>query len=177
VNNSPNDTSVETLLGRIRTGDKDAKAAAVGDAAAAGVGAILPLADVMAGDDPMAARAAQESLHRIAYHCGGKGGDAKAASQNLVKLIGKDRPRKVRVDALHLLGFVAQPDAIRAIAAQLADPDVREDARMSLERIPGKQSEAALRQALKTAPADCQSAIQQSLRHKKRNFRDIGVKA
>src|SRR2546421_9603710 len=105
----PINPSVEAFLNRIRSGDRDSRAAAVADAIGAGVDAIVPLADIMAGEDLMAARAAQESLRRIGYHCGGKGGDAGGASQNLPQLNCKDPARKGRRGGRPPARFVSQP--------------------------------------------------------------------
>ena len=46
----------------------------------------------------------------------------------------------------------------------LSNKELREDARMSLQRIPGRQSLAALKNGLKTAPEDFKLNIAQSLR-------------
>ena len=143
----------------------------------AGVDAIVPLSHMMTGEDRVAGKAAGEELNRVVHHAArpGASAEAKAASMQLVKLIGKETPRMVRSEALRLLGLVAGAEAVPAIAAQLSDTDIREDARMALERIPGRAAEAALRGALKTTPADYHPAIQQSLRHRSVKFREVGI--
>jgi hypothetical protein len=92
----------------IKHGDTAARTAAVTQAALAGTSAILPLGDVYAGNDPAASKAAGEALKKIVYNAArpGAAAEAKSASDSLLKLAGAGHPRKVRVDAIMLLGVV-----------------------------------------------------------------------
>jgi hypothetical protein len=56
----------------------------------------------------------------------------------------------------------------------LGDPEMREDARLALERIPGGASTRALQHALQTAPAEFRPNLEQSLRHKRVSTITIG---
>src|ERR1041385_4622862 len=108
--------SVEELVNRIRTGDTETRMTALVDAPSVGPPAIVPLSDIMSGEDKAAARAAQEAIRRIAYSSGKSGSSAKAATLELVKVIGKDRPRGVRSDALFLLRQIGTAEAATPLA-------------------------------------------------------------
>jgi hypothetical protein len=76
----------------------------------------------------------------------------------------------VRREALWMLSEIAGDEAVGPTAALLADQELREDARMVLDRIPGPASLAALRDALNRASDDFRYNLAQSLRH-----RGVGV--
>jgi hypothetical protein len=59
---------------------------------------------------------------------------------------------------------IAAEDAAGPVAALLGDPDLHEDARMALERLPGRAATAALQAALDTASVADQPALAHSLR-------------
>ena len=171
----PDRVAPDVLIGKIKDGDMEAKLAAVAESPKAGPAALVPLSEVLSGSDPIATRAAQESIRRIAYEAGRSKDESKAAAQHLASLISKDRPRNVRVEALRMLGIVGGGESVKAIAAQLSDPDIRDDARMALERIPDRAAEKALADSLRTVAADYRPAIEQSLRHKRLRLREIGI--
>ncbi|MGC8667283.1 MAG: HEAT repeat domain-containing protein [Chthonomonadales bacterium] len=156
---------VDTWIERIRTGDEAAREAALADAPKLPATAVVPLARVMGGDDLGAGRAAQEGLRRLAYASMSNGTHAAVAAE-LLKVIGPDYPRAVRSDALMLLGCCGGGAAVPPISALLEDADIREDARMALERIPDPAAARALKAALKRVPQEYRPAIRQSLRHK-----------
>lgn len=163
----------DAWIARVKTGDEAAREAALGDAPKLPPSAIVPLAELMAGEDLGAGRAAQEGLRRIAY-ASMSNGTHEAVAAELVKLIGPGHPRAVRSDALMMLGFCGSAAAVAPIAALLEDADIREDARMALERIPHPAAARALRAALRRVPADYRPAIQQSLRHKSLRLTAVG---
>lgn len=138
---------------------------------------VTELLRVYGGSDPAAAKAAGNSLRRRVHEAARPGarGEAQAVSRELAIFIGPDQPRHVRADALRYLGFVGGRSEVGAIAAQLTDLDVREDARLALERLPDRQAERALRDSLKTVPADYRPAVEQSLRHRRRKWREVGI--
>ncbi len=156
---------VDTWIQRIKTANEAGREEALADAPKLPATSVVPLAQVMGGDDLGAGRAAQEGLRRLAY-ASMSNGTHEAVAAELVKVIGPDHPRAVRSDALMLLGFCGGSSAVAPIAALLEDADIREDARMALERIPDPAATRALKAALKRVPADYRPAIQQSLRHK-----------
>ncbi len=170
--------AVSSLIAAIKGGDEDARWAAAEKAAEAGPAAIVPLADVMAGPDPAAAKAAGVAMGRIVHASGrpGAGDGASQAADELVRLIGPGRPRNVRSEALRYLGFIGGAAQADAIAARIADTDIREDARMALQRIPGQAAERALLKAKREGPLDYGAAIDMSLRDRKTAMREAGIR-
>ena len=168
--------SVAEFIGRICSADKAARLSGMLSASEIGVSAVAPLGKVIGGDDPAAAKAATEALRRIMHHAcrPGEDRDSKAASAELAKLIGPGNSVATRKEALNLLGMIGGAEYVRPVAAQLADSEVRDWARMSLERIPGRDSESVLRSALNTSDAGDRPAVEQSLRHKRSTMRSIG---
>ena len=75
-----------------------------------------------------------------------------------------DQPVAVRREMLWMLSECAGDEAVEAAAGLLGNQELREYARMTLERIPGDQSLAALRNAMKTVPVGFKPNIAQSLR-------------
>jgi uncharacterized membrane protein len=93
----------------------------------------------------------------------------------LIKLIAKDQSRATRVEALRMLGFVGGDSETSAIASQLSDRDVAEETRMTLESIPGRAAEAALRKALRAASQESRPSIEQALQHRHSKWREVGT--
>jgi len=79
---------------------------------------------------------------------------------------GLDQPVSVRREVLWMLSEIGRRRSIEPIAALLSNKELREDARMVLQRIPGRGSIAALRAGLKAAPKDFKINIAQSLRQR-----------
>jgi hypothetical protein len=173
----PYSTVLRDMLSNLQHGDTAARYTAVKQATLVGTEAIPPLARVYAGSDPAAAKAASEALRRIAYHAGRPGApaEAKAAAIQLQKLTGQEYPREVRAEAIRYLGYVGDKEAIPALIELLGDRDVREDARMALECIPGREADAALRTAARSMP-DYRVALEQSLKHRSTKLKDVGTR-
>lgn len=161
--------STAELIAALKGSDEEARWNAVDRAPAAGAGAIGPLAEVMAGGDPAAAKAASEALRKIAYSSGG-------AARELVRLLDPEHPRAVRADAARYLGRVGGRGEIRALVALLSDQELAKDALMALEQIPGAEAETALRRAAETGPAVHRNACMQSLRNRQTHLRDAGIR-
>jgi len=162
------DPSLDDFLARIKSADDDVRTAAwlrAGDVGAAAVG---PLAE-LSGDESMeVARAAKRGLWQIVRYCGRPGADAerKAVTAALIALLSDGQPPSLRRDVLWMLSEIGGRDSVAPIAALLSNTDLREDARMSLERIPGEASLAVLKAALDTVPDDFKLNIAQSLRQR-----------
>jgi HEAT repeat protein len=165
------------LLANIQHGDTAARYAAVKQATLVGTDAIVPLADAHGGSDPAAAKAAGEAIRRIVHHAGRPGATAetKSACAQLQRLAGKEYPREVRTNAIGFLGSIGDKDAVPALVALLPDKEVSEDARMALERIPGREADTALRTASRSMP-ESREALEQSLRHRNIRLKDIGTR-
>jgi len=65
-----------------------------------------------------------------------------------------------------MLSEIAGDEAVIVISPLLADPEVREDARMVLQRLPGEKSLAALQAALASVPDDYKPNVAVSLRQR-----------
>jgi hypothetical protein len=111
-------------------------------------------------------RAAKRALSKIVRHAGrpGAAGERTAAINELLRLLDRAHPLIVRREAVSMLSEIADDQAVTPLAALLGDPDLREDARVALERIPSGQSLDALRAGLATVPDDFKINIAQSLR-------------
>lgn len=170
--------TVGSFLTQIKYGDTASRLVAVKYAALVGTDLILPLGKVYSGSDQPAGRAAYEAIKRITYNAGRPGAtaEAKAASESLLKLTSPEYPRQVRADAIELLGIVAGEAESKPLADLMSDKDVGEDARLALERIPGKAAEDALKAAARGSNAEKRAAIDLSLRHRKLKRTDLGVR-
>ncbi|HIJ52377.1 MAG TPA: hypothetical protein HPP66_04395 [Planctomycetes bacterium] len=158
--------AVEELIANIK--DKSDKVRAEGLLIASDVGApaVKPLAKVMGDKDVEVMRAAKRALWKIVRRAGRPSArdERKAVAAELIGLLGDGQPTSVRREVLWMLSEIGGRESIKAIAALLSDKELREDARMVLQRIPGRQSLAALKAGLKAAPEDFKLNIAQSLR-------------
>jgi HEAT repeat protein len=122
----------------------------------------------MTDNDPEVARAAIRGLWKLVRHAGRPkaGAERKAVRAELVTLLGDDQPVSVRREVLWMLSEIGGRKSVGAIAALLSNRQLREDARMALQRIPNKKALAALKEAMDTAPDDFKPNIAQSLRQR-----------
>lgn len=157
--------SVSELTAKIKSPDDAVRGPAWQGAAPCGAPAVKPLAEVMGEPAFEIARSARRALWKIARHAGrpGAGKERKAVVAELIPLLSTDHT-PTRREVLWMLSEIGGDDAVPAVAALLTHPELREDARAALERIPGGKSLAALKSALKTAPEDYRPAIAVSLR-------------
>ncbi len=129
---------------------------------------VKPLAAAMIGADQDAARTALRALRRVVSEAGrpGAGEDCAAVIAALTPYIAKDQPPALRREALWLLADIAGDESVDAIVPLLAEADLREDARMALDHIPGEKSLAALKAAFASAPEDFKPNVADSLRRR-----------
>jgi hypothetical protein len=158
------------LIARIRSSEDAVSAAAWQSAEVCGSAAVGPLAELLNDPDAEIARRGKRALYRIVRHAGRPGarGEAKAVERELIAALkhgGADRRREL----LRMLSGIGGSSAVGPIAALLSDAEVREDARCALTRIPGRKATAALRAALKQAPANFRPALAESLRQRGQN--------
>ncbi|MGQ9524095.1 MAG: HEAT repeat domain-containing protein [Armatimonadota bacterium] len=174
---APTDAQVREFLAKIQDKDPSVRCAAWQNAGPMGARVVVPLGELTASPDPGIAKAAREALKVVAHYAARPGAEAerKAVSQALCRLLDKQYPVRTRAEAAYLLGLVGKAEAIAPLAACLSDPDVREDARMALERIPGKASEKALTQAMAKADPQFKKALQQSIRHRATSMKSVGT--
>jgi HEAT repeat protein len=111
-------------------------------------------------------RAARRALSKIVRHAGrpGAGSERAAVVNELLRLLDPVHPLMIRREVVSMLSEIADDQAVTPLAALLNDPELREDARVALERIPSGQSLDALRAGLAAVPDDFKINIAQSLR-------------
>ncbi len=156
---------VHTLIAGIRAKDEKVRGAACESAASAGTDAIQPLAELLADPDVEQARAAKRALRKLVRHAGRPGGgrDRSTAVARLTALLTASSPA-VRREALWMLSEIGGNEAVGPMAALLDDSALREDARITLQRMSGAKVIAALKKALPSAPEDFKPNLAQSLR-------------
>jgi len=160
--------TVDELLAKIK--DKNDKVRCDAWLAAGPVGAavVKPLAAVMTdGSSEMeVARAAKRGLWKIVRYVGRPGAEAeqKAVVAELLALLSDGQPLALRREVLWMLSEIGGDEAVDPMAKLLSDPQLREDARCSVQRIPGSKSLSALTAALAAAPPDFQPNLTESLR-------------
>ena len=145
--------TLDTLIEQIQSNDDALRAAARDGAGPVGATAVSPLAKIAVSGDLEVARAANRAIQNIVYHVGRPGAEdeAKAVAAELLKLLDDGLPVQLRRDAIWMTWQIAGEEAVESVAALLANADLREDARMALERLPGEKATAALRTALAAA--------------------------
>ena len=163
-----NKKAVSKLIAGIRDNDDKVRAEAWLGAGKFGAAAVKPLAKVMTDKEFEVARAAKRGLWKIVRHAGrpGAGNEKRAVVGELIDLLGDETPVPVRREVLWMLSEIGDRKSIKPIAALLSNGDLREDARMVLQRIPSKGAVAALKAGFKAAPEDFKLNIAQSLRQR-----------
>lgn len=158
--------AVAELIANLKGKDEKVRGMAWQHADVAGVPAIKPLADVMADKDFNVARAAKRATWKIVRDAGRPEAAElrKAVVGELLGLLGDDRPAAVRREVLWMLSEIGCCETVEPMAQLLSNKELREDARMALQRIPGEKSLAALKAGLEAAPEDFKINIAQSLR-------------
>jgi len=160
--------AVDELMAGIRDENDKVRAEAWLSAGEVGAAAVKPLAKVMTDKDFEIARAAKRGLWKVVRHVGrpGAGNERRAVLGELVELLDDEQPVHVRREVLWMLSEIGTRKSIKPIAALLSNRELREDARMVLQRIPSKSAVAALKAGLEDAPEDFKLNIAQSLRQR-----------
>ena len=158
--------AVTDLIAKIRDKDPKVRAEVRDNAGKVGAPAVKLLAEVMTDPDFEVAREAERALWKIVRYAGRPkaDGERKAVVAELIPLLGDSRPVRVKREAMWMLSEIAGDEAVAPVSAQLSDKELREDARMVLERLPGEKSLAALQTALKTVPEEFRINVAESLR-------------
>jgi HEAT repeat protein len=163
------------LISKIENGNDDVRTKAWQSASEIGAAAVKPLTKLMSQQELEVARAAKRGLWKIVRLAGRPGADDEknAVTTELINLLGNDKSVPVRRQVLRMLSEIGSDELVDPIARLLSNTELREDARMSLERIPGKKTIAALEIALKKAPEDFKPNIAQSLRQRSVKVRGL----
>jgi HEAT repeat protein len=159
---------VDELLAGIKSAGDNERTEAWQSAGEVGAPAVKPLANVMTDDDLEVARAAKQALWKIVRYTGRPKAnkERRAVETELTGLLGDDQPVAVRREVLWMLSEIGARNSIKPIARLLRNEELREDARMALERIPGKRAVTTLKAGFEKAPEDFKPNIAQSLRNR-----------
>lgn len=159
---------VDELIAKIKDKSDKVRTEAWLAAGKVGAPAVKPLAKVMTDNDLEVARAAKRGLWKIVRHAGRPRArdEKKTVTAELIPLLGDDQPTAVRREVLWMLSEIGDAKSIEPIAALLSNKQLREDARMVLQRIGNKRAIAALKAGLKAAPKNFKLNIAQSLRQR-----------
>jgi HEAT repeat protein len=159
---------VDELLAGIKSAGDNERTEAWQSAGEVGAPAVKPLANVMTDDDLEVARAAKRALWKIVRYTGRPKAnkERRAVETELTGLLGDDQPVAVRREVLWMLSEIGARNSIKPIARLLRNEELREDARMALERIPGKRAVTTLKAGFEKAPEDFKPNIAQSLRNR-----------
>jgi HEAT repeat protein len=158
------ENAVHGLIKKIKDDNPDVRTEGWLGAGEAGAPAVPALAKVMTDPDREVARAAKRAMWKIVRHAGRPGAETEKRDVvlRLLELLGDDVSTPVRTEVLWMLSELGEDTVIEPIAALLKNPELREDARMALERIPGSKS--ALSAAFEGAPEEFKPNLAQSLR-------------
>ncbi|HUW18804.1 MAG TPA: HEAT repeat domain-containing protein [Sedimentisphaerales bacterium] len=168
--------AVDELLTRIVQGSDEVRTEAWLSAGEIAAPAVKPLAALMTDKELEVGRAAKRGLWKIVRRAGrpGAGQEKKAVTAELTLLLGQEQPIAVRREVLWMLSEIGGDESVAPIAALMSNTELREHARMTLERIPGAKSLAALKTAMKNAPKDFKPNLAQSLRQRGVKVRGVG---
>lgn len=160
-----NPNSIDELVARLKSSHESASAEACLSAREYGAGAVRKVAALMADADAEVVRRGKRALYNIVRHAGrpGAGKEAAAVEKELIALL-KNQPVLVRRQMLWMLSEIGSDRAVAPMAALLADPELREDARCALTRLPAGSVTTALTRAFAKAPEDFKPALAESLR-------------
>ena len=159
VSVSPADAGAEglnALLQNIRSETSEIRVEAARTAAQVGPAALVPLGESIDSEGQFVVKDIKQAMRNIVNHAGrpGADGERQAAAEELAKLLDKERSAGVRNQALYLLGFAGGSKQVSAVAEQLYDQAVCEEAAACLERIPGEEATKALTEAVEKVPGD-----------------------
>jgi HEAT repeat protein len=89
--------------------------------------------------------------------------ERRKIESELIPLLGRGNAN-TRREFTWMLSEIGGADSVAALATLLSEPELREDARAALQRIPGRKSLQVLKEALSTGAEDQKAAIAVSLR-------------
>lgn len=157
---------VDELIAGIKSNSAEVRTQAWQSAGKVGAAAVKPLAKVMTDDELEVARAAKRALRQIVRYTGRPGAnrEKRVVETELIGLLDDEQPVAVRHEVLWMLSEIGARRSVRPIAQLIRNEELREDARMALERIPTMWAVAALKAAFEAVPEEFKSNIAQSLR-------------
>lgn len=170
--------NTQEFLAAIKGADAEARYRAWIAAGPQGASAIVGLAEAMASGDRWVARAARFALERIAHHAARPGArrEAQAVAAELLKVAVSGAPDGVRSHAVHLLGFVSEGRNAGDLGKLLDEAGVRDEARMALERLPGRDAHRTLERAAERESSEFKAALQQSVENRNLGMKTVGIR-
>jgi HEAT repeat protein len=161
------EVNLKNLLSDIQASDPHVRTKAGLSAGEVGASAVQALAKVVEEGEQEVSRAAKRAMWEIVRHVGRPDGDREekaAVVSELVALLSSAESVVVRRETVRMLSEIGGNESVPAISSLLSHGDLRDDARMALERIPGRNSVQALSRALRSAPDEFKPNVAQSLR-------------
>jgi HEAT repeat protein len=157
---------VDELIAGIKSYSAEKRTKSWQSAGQVGAPAVKTLAKVMTDDNLEVARAAKRALWQIVRYTGRPGAnrEKRAVEAELIELLGGETPVAVKREVLWMLSEIGSRRSIDSITGLIKNEDLREYARMTLERIPNRRAVAALKAAFEESPEDFKSNLAQSLR-------------
>ena len=167
LTNAAENKALDETIAKIKDKDDKVRSEAWQTAATCGAPAVKPLASLLADPEIEVTRAAKRALLKIVRQAGrpGAGQEKKAVVVELIPLLAKSTPTEARANWSGL-SELGGDESVGPVAALLSETEMREDARMVLQRIPGQKSIAALKSALASAPEDFKANLAVSLRQR-----------
>jgi HEAT repeat protein len=161
------DADIQSLIERIKSPDDAISGTAWQSAGPYGAAVVKPLAALMGDGNFELARKGKRALYLVVRHAGrpGAGEERQGVGRELIVVVGSG-PSRVRRDVVWMLSEIGSAGAVEAIAALLADQELREDARCALTRLPEPGAVTALKAAFAAAPEDFKYALAESLRQR-----------
>ncbi|HET8547928.1 MAG TPA: HEAT repeat domain-containing protein [Bryobacteraceae bacterium] len=157
----------QQFLRDLQSDNPDTRFAAWRQAGTAPAAVIPQLGKIAASQDPGVAKAGREALATIVHSVGKDPMTANraAAVKGLLDLTGSDNTPAVRVHAMRLLSNIAGEESVPAIGKQLSNPELREEAAFTLERIGGGAVVKAFMAAYRDSKDDFRPRILAALGH------------
>lgn len=139
------------LLNALRDDNYDTRQDAARKLAPMGAEVVVPLADLMAGEDLRLGKAAGYALGLVCYHAAGPEGTELRAdvAKAVADVAVSDRPKSTRVSVIRMLAFVGGAEVLPAMWDLLMfQPEYHEIARWALIRMPVPEAVGTLKQAV-----------------------------
>ena len=166
-NNPVTTRTVAEFIAAMKSPDDTIRGPAWQTASSYGSAAVQPLAGLLGDPNFEVARAAKRALYLIVRHSDRPGANQETQSVETALLNALHQPGSVaQREILWMLSEIGTDRSLPSMAVLLRTPEVREDARCAITRLPGKRATAALRAAFKAAPKDFKYALADSLRQR-----------
>lgn len=162
---SSQSAAVESLIRRLRMDDDMIRGPALQGAGSLGAPAVAPLVAEMCSSPPGTAQAARRALWNVVRFAGrpGAGSQGGAVVSQIREVFGQ-APAAIQRELIWMISELGDQRVVPWLSELLDHPELREDARCALMRIPGARALAALRTALSGAEGPFAGALADALR-------------